>query len=140
MKSRPANPQAGARPGRAPAAQARFPGRTRTGDHPAADRRRADRDTPPSSTGRHQLIILDITPARCASPSPASGYSQWHYEPAACRSHQRGQPHRDHHPHPGSAAHRRHHPRRGRLPGVPAQGDRGAVPARPGPDRRPEGV
>ena len=33
--------------------------------------------------GRHQLIILDITPARCCLTLTGDGYSQWHYEPAA---------------------------------------------------------
>ena len=32
---------------------------------------------------RHQLIILDITPARCCLTLTGDGYSQWHYEPAA---------------------------------------------------------
>ena len=32
---------------------------------------------------RHQLIILDITPARCCLTLTGDGHSQWHYEPAA---------------------------------------------------------
>ena len=32
---------------------------------------------------RHQLIILDITPARCCLTLTGDGCSQWHYEPAA---------------------------------------------------------